>query len=88
MLDTSILESFKHNVRQVSPAIITLARTAKKFQENIKSFLNVLDDPTADEESLGSLGKFCAHVQTNVGSVKVKVQSSAFMNACSAINDI
>ena len=26
-------------------------------------------------------------MQTNVGSVKVKVQSSAFINSCSAIND-
>ena len=60
MLHTSIAESFRHNLRQVSPAIIALARTAKNCQEDIKSFLDLLDKENVDEEALASLGKYSA----------------------------
>ena len=58
MLNTSILQSFKHNIRQVSPAILAIARTTKRSQAEIKAFLNLLDDENVEEDALDSLGKY------------------------------
>ena len=58
MLNTSILQSFKHNIRQVSPAILAIARTTKRSQAEIKAFVNLLDDENVEEDALDSLGKY------------------------------
>ena len=57
MVNTSVLQSFKHNLRQVSSAIVAIARGKKAFRKEIKEFLDILDDSNVEEEALDSLGK-------------------------------
>ena len=57
MINTSVLQSFKHYLRQVSSAIVAIARRKKAFRKEIKEFLDILDDPNVEEEALDSLGK-------------------------------
>ena len=58
MIQTSVLQSFKHNIRQVSTAVITMARGKKIFQKEIKPFLALLDDYAVVEDALKSLRKY------------------------------
>jgi hypothetical protein len=58
MIQTSVLQSFKHNIRQVSTAVITMARGKKNFQKEIKPFLALLDDYAVVEDALKSLRKY------------------------------
>ena len=57
MVNTSVQQSFKHNLRQVSSAIMAIARDKKVFRRENKEFLDILDDSNVEEEAVDSLGK-------------------------------